>query len=350
MTETTGAGESFADLFEKQTREMKEGEVVQGVVTHLDEDHVQVDVGFKSEGLIDAWEFMDDDARLLVNLGDRVDVLVEEIEDDSRPHRALQGEGRSAEDLGRHQQGLRGRRAGRGRDPLAREGRPGRRHRREGVPAGLAGGPAPRAQPRVGDRREARVQDHQVQQAARQHRAVAARAAREGAREAARDDARDPAGGSDRRRRDQEHHRLRRVHRPRRHRRPAPRHRHVVGPRQPPERAVPGRRRDQGEGAALRPGERARLARPEADPARSRGSTPRCATRSGARIQGKVVSLTDYGAFVELEPGIEGLVHVSEMSWTKRVKHPSKLVVGRRQRSRRSCSTSTSTTARSRSA
>ncbi len=44
------------------------------------------------------------------------------------------------------------------------------------------------------------------------------------------------------------------------------------------------------------------------------------------RVNGKVVSLTDYGAFVELEQGIEGLVHVSEMSWTKRVKHPSKIV------------------------
>ncbi|HUE38404.1 MAG TPA: 30S ribosomal protein S1 [Candidatus Binatia bacterium] len=43
---------------------------------------------------------------------------------------------------------------------------------------------------------------------------------------------------------------------------------------------------------------------------------------SGTRIHGKVVSLTDYGAFVELEKGIEGLVHVSEMSWTKRVTHP----------------------------
>ncbi len=46
----------------------------------------------------------------------------------------------------------------------------------------------------------------------------------------------------------------------------------------------------------------------------------------GQRLQGKVVSLTDYGAFVELEPGIEGLIHVSEMSWSKRVKHPSKLL------------------------
>ena len=39
-----------------------------------------------------------------------------------------------------------------------------------------------------------------------------------------------------------------------------------------------------------------------------------------------MVSLTDYGAFVELEPGVEGLIHVSEMSWSKRVKHPSKLL------------------------
>jgi small subunit ribosomal protein S1 len=47
---------------------------------------------------------------------------------------------------------------------------------------------------------------------------------------------------------------------------------------------------------------------------------------TGTRVRGRVVSLTDYGAFVELEPGIEGLVHVSEMSWTHEVRHPSKLV------------------------
>ncbi len=46
----------------------------------------------------------------------------------------------------------------------------------------------------------------------------------------------------------------------------------------------------------------------------------------GAKVKGKVVSITDYGAFVELEPGVEGLVHISEMSWTQRVKHPSKVV------------------------
>jgi small subunit ribosomal protein S1 len=46
----------------------------------------------------------------------------------------------------------------------------------------------------------------------------------------------------------------------------------------------------------------------------------------GARVKGRILSVTDYGAFVELEQGIEGLVHVSEMSWSKRMKHPSKLV------------------------
>src|SRR5512137_270162 len=46
----------------------------------------------------------------------------------------------------------------------------------------------------------------------------------------------------------------------------------------------------------------------------------------GDRIKGKVVSITDYGAFIELEKGVEGLIHVSEMSWTRHVRHPSKVV------------------------
>jgi small subunit ribosomal protein S1 len=46
----------------------------------------------------------------------------------------------------------------------------------------------------------------------------------------------------------------------------------------------------------------------------------------GSHVRGKVVSLTDYGAFIEIEPGVEGLVHVTEMTWSKRLKHPSKLL------------------------
>jgi small subunit ribosomal protein S1 len=46
----------------------------------------------------------------------------------------------------------------------------------------------------------------------------------------------------------------------------------------------------------------------------------------GMRVQGKVISIMDYGAFVELESGIEGLIHISEMSWTRKVAHPSKIL------------------------
>jgi small subunit ribosomal protein S1 len=46
----------------------------------------------------------------------------------------------------------------------------------------------------------------------------------------------------------------------------------------------------------------------------------------GQKVRGKIVSITDYGAFMELEKGIEGLIHISEMSWTQHIKHPSKIV------------------------
>src|SRR2546422_11676799 len=46
----------------------------------------------------------------------------------------------------------------------------------------------------------------------------------------------------------------------------------------------------------------------------------------GTRIRGKVRNLTSFGAFVEIEPGIDGLIHISDMSWTKRVQHPSEVV------------------------
>jgi small subunit ribosomal protein S1 len=47
---------------------------------------------------------------------------------------------------------------------------------------------------------------------------------------------------------------------------------------------------------------------------------------AGGRIVGRVMSVTDYGAFVEIEPGVEGLIHISEMTWSRRMKHPSKVV------------------------
>jgi len=84
MTERakTASAQSFAELFENSIKQMKEGEVVRGTVLSMDADHVQVDIGFKSEGLIPTWEFMDDDGTILVRVGDVVDVLVEEAEDE----------------------------------------------------------------------------------------------------------------------------------------------------------------------------------------------------------------------------------------------------------------------------
>ena len=78
----TGGEESFAALFEQSVRKLQEGEVVKGKVLSIDADHVLVDVGFKSEGFIDTWEFMDEGGTILIEVGDEVDVLIEETEDD----------------------------------------------------------------------------------------------------------------------------------------------------------------------------------------------------------------------------------------------------------------------------
>jgi small subunit ribosomal protein S1 len=77
----TGSGESFAELYEQSLKTVKEGEVVRGKVLSMDEDFVQIDIGFKSEGLVATWEFMDDDGTVLISPGDEVDVLLEEAED-----------------------------------------------------------------------------------------------------------------------------------------------------------------------------------------------------------------------------------------------------------------------------
>ena len=150
-------------------------------------------------------------------------------------------------------------------------------------------------------------------------------------------------GGQDRRGHRQEHHRVRRVHRPRRHRRPAPHHRHELGPRQPPARAVPGRRRGHASRSSSSTPRPSASRSASSRSAKIRGTTPQEAYPPGTVVRGKVVSLTDYGAFVELEQGIEGLVHVSEMTLDQAGQAPVEGGRGRRQASRRSCSTSTPT-------
>ena len=130
----------------------------------------------------------------------------------------------------------------------------------------------------------------------------------------------------------QEHHRLRCVHRSRRRRRPA----HIT---------------DMSWGRISHPSELVQIgaelrSRCSTSTGRASVSARPQAAQSypwkdvadkypvGTRVTGKVVSITNYGAFIELEPGIEGLVRISEMSWTRNVRHPSKLVSSAR-RSRR---------------
>jgi small subunit ribosomal protein S1 len=93
---------------------------------------------------------------------------------------------------------------------------------------------------------------------------------------------------------------------------------------------------------------RARQPRPQADH-RGPVGPGRDQVPIGDRVNGKVVSLTEYGAFVELEDGIEGLIHISEMSWTKRPSTPRRSSPSATSSSR-SSSTSTPRTSASRSA
>ena len=75
---------------------------------------------------------------------------------------------------------------------------------------------------------------------------------------------------------------------------------------------------------------------PQAEARPARGKRVEQKYPVGTRIKGTVVNVMSYGAFVKLEEGIEGLVHISEMSWTRRISHPSELVQHRRRdRSRR---------------
>ena len=144
--------------------------------------------------------------------------------------------------------------------------------------------------------------------------------------EAAHRTGRQPQGRPDPRRRGQEHHRLRRVRRSRRRRRPAARHRHRLAAHQPSvakcctigETVKVQVIRINPETQRISLG----MKQLEADP--WEGVDAKYPV--GAKFKGRVTNITDYGAFVELEPGVEGLVHVSEMSWTKKNVHPGKIV------------------------
>ena len=200
------------------------------------------------------------------------------------------------------------------------------------LPARFPGRRAPRARSRLPGRQGTRVQDHQARPQAQQRRRLPPCGGREREQRRARADARAPAGRRDRQGRGQEPHRLRRVRGPRRHRRPAAHHRHGLEARAPSVRSRQRRRRTArsacssttASATAFRLGLK-QLGEDPWDNIARRYPT-------GARLFGKVSNVTDYGAFVEIEPGVEGLVHVSEMDWTNKNVNPSQGRAARRRR------------------
>jgi len=324
---TTTASEetSFAELFTKGPESVKEGELAKGKVLAIDDDYVTVDVGFKSEGMIASWEFMEEDGTMLIGVGDEVEVLVEDAEDE---------EGRvvlSKEKAERlkvwdeiskayeREESVEGTIVARVKGGLSVD---------IGVKAFLPGSqvdlrPVRNLDGMIGDRAQFRIIKFNKR---RGNIVLSRRALLETERRQMRETtlatlstdqildgviknltdygAFIDLGGIDGLL-------------------------HIT---------------DMSWGRINHPselfnvGDEIKVKILKFDPESERVSLGLkqiqpdpwvdAALRYplGKRLEGKVVSLTDYGAFIELEAGIEGLVHVSEMSWTKRIKHPSKVV------------------------
>jgi small subunit ribosomal protein S1 len=321
----TGGENDFGALFEQSMRAVRPGEVVRGRVVHVARDFVTVDIGFKSEGQIPIQEFSDRSGGVDVHAGDEIDVYFDGTDSEhggvllSRAKAEQFKVWRDIEEAFQRDGAVEGTITGKVKGGLKVD---------VGVPAFLPGSHA--------DLRPVRNLDRFIGQRARFavlkfNRArgnvvVSRRAVLEREREALKEEtlkvleegiilegivkniteygAFVDLGGLDGLL-------------------------HVT---------------DMSWGRVLRPsdvvqvGDRVKVVVLKYDPERGRVSLgmkqimpdPWASVAErypvGVRVRGKVVSLADYGAFIELEPGIEGLVHVSEMSWTKRVSHPSKVV------------------------
>ncbi|MCH2171136.1 30S ribosomal protein S1 [Myxococcota bacterium] len=318
-------GGSFAELFSESSENIKEGEVVRGRVISIDDDNIQIDIGFKSEGLVPSWEFMDDDGTLLVAEGDDVDVLLEQCEDSSgrivlskeKADRLLVWDEISR--AYKSDEPVEGTIVARVKGGLAVD---------IGVKAFLPGSQV--------DLRPVRNLDSVVNQRLqfkiikfnkrRGNIVVSRRALLETERRKLRETTLEQLapgqivdgviknltdygafidlGGIDGLL-------------------------HVTDMswgrvNHPSELFQVG---DEIKVKVLKfdaETERVSLGLKQIQPDPWIDASMRYPI--GKRIEGKIVSLAEYGAFVELEVGIEGLIHVSEMSWTKRIKHPSKVV------------------------
>jgi small subunit ribosomal protein S1 len=317
--------ESFAELFEKSVSSIKEGEVVRGKVLSVDEDHVQIDVGFKSEGLVPTWEFMDDDGTLLIKPGDDVDVLIEEAEDSAgrivlskeKADRLLVWDEISR--AYKADEAVEGTVVARVKGGLAVD---------IGVKAFLPGSqvdlrPVRNLENVVGQKLKFKIIKFNKR---RGNIVLSRRALLETERQMLRASTLE-----------------------------------TLAPGQIVDGVIKNLTdygafidlggidgllhvTDMSWGRVNHPselfhvGDEIKVKVLKFDPESERVSLGLKQIQPdpwidaslrypiGKRIKGRVVSLAEYGAFVELEPGIEGLIHVSEMSWTKRIKHPSKVL------------------------
>jgi small subunit ribosomal protein S1 len=324
-TEQSGGSESFADLFGSSDRSFKEGEIARGTVLSIDNDFVQIDIGFKSEGMIASWEFMTEEGEVTIAVGDKVEVLVEEVENEDgqlvlskekAERLKVWDEISNAYD---NEEAVEGTIVARVKGGLSVD---------IGVKAFLPGSqvdlrPVRNLEALLGEKANFKIIKFNKR---RGNIVLSRRALLETERKMMREGTLSTLsegqildgviknltdygafidlGGIDGLL-------------------------HIT---------------DMSWGRINHPGElfhvgdeikvkvlkfdveaeRVSLGLKQIQPDPWIDAGMRYPL--GMRIRGKVVSLTDYGAFIELEPGIEGLVHVSEMSWTKRVKHPSKVV------------------------
>jgi small subunit ribosomal protein S1 len=318
--------ENFAELFEESLKKIKEGDVIEGTILRADPEHVLVDIGYKSEGLIPTWEFADDDGIARIKPGDRVEVMIEESEGEEG---IVQLSKEKADRLRvwdrlahayENAEVVDGTITGRVKGGLSVN--------LKGVKAFLPGSQVDLRPTRNLDRMTGESHKFKIIKfnQRRGNIVLSRRALLETERQTLREQTLQvlregmvvegivknitdygafiDLGGIDGLLHITDMSWGRISH--------------------PSELFQVG---DQVKVQVLKfdaESERVSLGLKQTQ------SDPWVDVRSrypmGLRLRGKVVSLADYGAFVELEPGVEGLIHISEMSWTKRVKHPSKVV------------------------
>ena len=399
--------ESFAALFEESLtrQEMRQGEVITAEVVRVDHNYVVVNAGLKSESYVPVEEFYNDRGELEVEVGDFVSVAIDSLEDGFGETRLSRDRAKRLAAWVQLEQSLDAGDLVTG--TVTGKVKGGLTVMTNGIRAFLPGSLIDTRPVKDTTPFEGKTLDFKVIKLDRRRNNVVL--SRRAVIELSQGEERAKlletlAEGADRQRRGQEHHRLRRVRGPRRHRRPAAHHRHGLAPRAPSVGGAAGRPGNHRQGAQVRPGEEPRLARHQATrrgsvgrhrpalpaghahvrqdhqhhrlrcvrgdraghrrpgarlgdgldqqerqprqggrarrrgrghgPGDRRGSPPDLARHEAVpgqsvagvlartiaattRSSGSIKSITDFGVFIGLPGGIDGLVHLSDLSWHK---------------------------------